>query len=170
MKLRVFLAAATIVGMAIGASQAETPQPVELKPMKHRQAELVVVGADGQEMAYDPAGLETLPTYRMVTATPWREEPAAFDGVLLTDLLEQHGLSDAPAIVVTAENDYQVTIAREAWNDVQILVATRVNDRPHSRRARGPIQFVIGQENFQESEIANDNLLVWMAARIEAAQ
>jgi hypothetical protein len=106
---------------------------------------------------------------RLTTVTPWREAPAAFDGVLLTDLLAQNGLQDAAAINVVAENDYVVRISSDTWKRWPILIATRVNGKPHTRRQRGPIQFVlpmsednlVGREDYQ-------NNWVWMAARIEA--
>jgi len=57
----------------------------------------------------------------------------------------------------------------DVWKRWPILLATRVNGKAHTRRKRGPIQFVlpmsddaaIGQDHYQ-------NNWVWMAARIEA--
>ena len=143
--------------------------PVDLGPIKHAKAELVVVSPDGVQASYSPSDIETFPTFRIETTTPWRNEPAQFDGVLLRDLLDANGMGDLPAIRVTAENDFAVTIEREVWEDVDSLGATRVDDRPHSRRARGPIQFVIDREAFEASELAGERHLVWMAARIEPA-
>lgn len=152
------------------APLAAAPRPVTLESMSHMQAELIVVGSDGAETLYDPAALERLPTYSLTTTTPWRSEPATFEGVLLTDLLAAHGLAEVDAITVTAENDYAVTIPRAVWEEFQILVATRVDGRPHTRRARGPIQFVIDMEAYAASPAAREDYLVWMAARIEPAR
>ena len=105
-----------------------------------------------------------------MTVTPWRDEAATFDGVLLTDLLEENGLSDADAIRVVAENDYAVVIPSDVWQRWQILVATRVNGAPHTRRNRGPIQFVLPMSDDEAAgtgEVLNN--WVWMAARIEVA-
>ncbi|MEY1554427.1 molybdopterin-dependent oxidoreductase [Yoonia sp. R2331] len=142
---------------------------VSLEPIAHDQATLVIVGQDSTEMSYSPAELETLPTYRVTTTTPWREQPADFDGVLLSDLLDANGLGGADAILVTAENDYTTTLTRELIDSVEILVATRVNGEPHSRRERGPIQFVIEKSQFEGSPLTSESNFVWMAARIEAA-
>lgn len=165
-----FLAPLTLaVGLMSGPAAADVPVPVELAPVNHAEAYLTVVEPDGGEVKYTPADLEELPTYRLVTRTPWREEPAAFEGVLLSDLLARHGLVDVPAIVVTAENDYRVTVPRAVWSEQPVLVATRVDGRPHSRRQRGPIQFVIDEADMLASPAVSENYLVWMARLIEVA-
>ncbi|MGX9357341.1 hypothetical protein ACS3SW_19845 [Roseobacteraceae bacterium S113] len=144
--------------------------PVELAPINHADAALVVVSPNGEETSYTPAELESFATYSMTTTTPWREEPAQFEGVLLSDILAMHGLDAVTSIQVTAENDYTTTLERELLDSVTIMVATRVDGRPHSRRARGPIQFVIDSDAFSSSELTSESNFVWMAARIEVGQ
>ena len=157
---------ATLV-FSLQNATAGTLEPVELQPIRHRPATLTVVAPDGTERSYTAAELETFPTYSLTTRTPWRETPANFEGVLLSDILAANGLADAGSVMVTAENDYASTISRDVWEDVDILVATRVDGRAHSRRARGPIQFVIDMEAFAASDLTSESNLVWMAARIE---
>ena len=128
-----------------------------------------VTDASGQMIPFTPADLETLPTYAMVTLTPWRERPARFEGVLLSDLLRETGLYDSAAIRVTAENDYITTIPRAVWTSLPILIATRVDGAPHSRRERGPIQFVIDMDAHRSTDLAREEYMVWMASRLEAA-
>ncbi len=159
--------AAICLYFSLAVSAAAAPQPVELKPMRHKEAQLEVRPGDGSGAVYEPADLENFPTYRVETTTPWRETPAVFEGILLTDLLAAHGLLGAPSIRVTAENDYSAVIAREVWEAAPILVATRVDGRPHSRRERGPIQFIVPSEDYVGSPIVTEDHLVWMAAVIE---
>ncbi|MEO3415242.1 hypothetical protein AAFO92_11345 [Roseovarius sp. CAU 1744] len=162
------ISATTALLLSANALWADPIVAVELAPVAHKDATLVVVGADGTEIAYSPAQLEELPTYSLTTRTPWRDEPARFEGVLLTDLLAANGIANASAISIIAENDYATVMSQEVWNDVDVLVATRVDGRPHTRRARGPIQFVIDMEAYTTSEFTSEQNLVWMAARIEA--
>ena len=147
---------------------AEGLIPVDLAPMTHQTATLTLVTSDGTEANYTPAELEEFPTYTLTTTTPWREVPVKFDGVLLADVLAKHGLDSAASIIVTAENDYQTTFGHDLLQSVDILVATRANDKPHSRRDRGPIQFVIDADAFNSSSLTSESNFVWMAARIEA--
>ncbi|MEM1265082.1 MAG: hypothetical protein AAGI50_03610 [Pseudomonadota bacterium] len=113
--------------------------------------------------------LEALGTYRLVTRTPWRDEPAVFEGARLADVLERAGLSDQPAVRITAENDYAVTVTRDIWTTYDALVATRVDGTPHSRRARGPLQIVFDMQRVPETgQSSFEGNWVWMVAHIEA--
>lgn len=160
------IATAALLGV-LPATMLAAPQSVMLEPTEHMAAQLVVVGPDGTETAYSPANLERLPTYRLRTTTPWRPQPADFDGVLLRDILAANGLLEVDAILVTAENDFTATIPRALWETLDVMVATRVDGRPHTRRERGPIQFVIDMDDYESHDIAMEEHLVWMAARIE---
>lgn len=145
------------------------PVSVTLDPIRHSTAALTVAGPAG-EVTYNPSELEALGAARLTTVTPWRETEATFDGVLLTDVLAANGLSEVDAIRVVAENDYAVVITSDVWKRWPILVATRVDGAAHSRRNRGPIQFVQSMsEHVQAGSEEHIQNWVWMAARIEAA-
>lgn len=159
-----------LIAMLVGAPVLAASVPIELNPIKHNRAELTVAGPMG-ERAYTPQELEQLGARRLTTITPWRPKPAAFDGVLLSDLLRANGLWDAEEIHVVAENGYSVTLKSEDWKRWPILIATRVNGKPHTRRERGPIQFVMSMSDHRETG-REEHLVkwVWMAKRIEIAQ
>lgn len=165
--LRKSVLAVFMVGALATSAVADAPQPIALDPITHNAGALVITRADGTEVRYTPAELEALETYRLRTKTPWRDEPANFDGVLLSDLLQLNGLADLDEIQVIAENDFVSTFPRALWETVPVLIATRVDGQAHSRRARGPIQFVISHDDFAASDLTSEAHLVWMAARIE---
>jgi len=170
MKTVIQTAAALLLGMSLSGAAIAGPVGIELEPIKHTQAQLVVMGPEGSK-TYDQSDLESISPVRMTTITPWRQTPAAFDGVLLTDLLDENGLSDVAAINVIAENDYVVRIPSGIWKKWPIVVATRVNGKTHSRRARGPIQFILPMSDDAEIAVdSNQTYWVWMAARIEVAE
>ena len=160
--------AALIVFVFANTAHADALEPVDLPPIMHTDASLVILGADGSEAVYSPAMIETFQTYSLTTTTPWRDQPARFEGVLLADLLTAHGLDSAQSIRVTAENDYSTIMSRELLESVDILVVTRVDGAAHTRRERGPIQFVMSAEDYAGSDLTSESNLVWMAARIEA--
>ena len=160
-------AVAVFIGNAAFAGQ---PKPVVLEPITHAKASLVIVDTEQNEITYTPAELEKFETFTLTTTTPWRDEPTEFEGVLLSDILAAHGLDEASNILVTAENDYSTTFSRELLENVQILVATRVDGKAHNRRNRGPIQFVIDAETYTNSTLTSESNFVWMAARIEVGK
>lgn len=164
--------AALVTAMSLGlaTARADGLEPVELEETAFNEASLTIAGPEG-EKTYTPAELEGFGTYRMVTSTPWREKPAVFEGPLLADLLDAHGLADTAAIRVTAENDYAVVIPHEVWAERPVMIATRVDGMAHRRRERGPLQFVF----LMDDEPALDDQefeanWVWMAERIEPAE
>lgn len=174
MKLSLSAAAvgvALLLPVSLAAQVPPNPafQPVTLSPVVHSEATLTIVDMLGVEHVYAPADLEALPTYALVTTTPWREDPAVFEGVLLVDLLIRHGLDQTDGVFVLAENDYVSEIGRAAWETGAIMIATRVDGRPHSRRARGPIQFVVPMQAYETEQAITTQHLVWMAARIGPA-
>lgn len=154
-----------IVALAL-AGPLSALERVTLDPIDHAAASLTVDGANGSR-TFSPAELEELGAMRLVTTTPWRTEPAAFDGVLLQDVLEMMGLSSAAGIRIIAENDYAVDMPREIWEATPILIATRVDGQPHTRRHRGPIQFVMPFDAYVGNSDMREGYWVWMAARIE---
>jgi hypothetical protein len=168
MKLKM-TAAFFLMGLLAAELHAGTIAETHLAPLDLEQASLTVVDPEGGEVQYSAEELERFPTYALTTTTPWNEEPTLFEGVLLSDILAKSHLDGAHNIIVTAENDYQSIFSKELLDSVQILVATRVDGRPHSRRSRGPIQFIIDADAFRSSSFTSEANLVWMAARIEGA-
>lgn len=142
---------------------------VTLAPITHQAAELAISSRDGSVSRYTPAQLEQFETYSLTTKTPWRDEAATFEGILLHDLLAAHGLEEAAMIMITAENDYVAEMSRDVWRTATVLIATRVNGAAHSRRARGPIQLVFDYEAFAASDLVTQSHMVWMAAEIRVA-
>lgn len=169
MPLHRFVLSATValtLACQSGPLQAAGLTPVALAPIQHQTAQLTLILPNGEEVTYSPAELEEMRTFELTTRTPWREEPAVFQGIRLNDLLERHGLDQAASISVRAENDYTITMERGVWQSEDFLIATRVDGKPHSRRARGPIQFVLDWDAYQASDIARESHLVWMASEI----
>ena len=167
MSLRHILAL-TVALMLPERAAADAPVPVDLAPIPHAAATLTVVAPDGTARTYTPAELEQFTTYRMTTTTPWRQDDTLFEGVLLQDILAASSLAEVPAIKVTAENDFVSIIPAEALSTGSFMVATRMNGQAHTRRERGPIQFVVDDDAMLSTDLISESHLVWMAQRIEA--
>ena len=161
------LIALLVLAAVAGTASADSMAPVQLDPIEHSDAQLTVTGPDGASVTYTVSALETFDTYRVVTVTPWRKTPATFEGVLLRDVLAASDLDAVSAIRVTAENDFSSDLEQEIWMSVPVMVATRVDGRPISRRERGPLLFVVEDALYQASAATQERHLVWMAARIE---
>lgn len=155
--------------LSTAVAQADMKR-VTVEAIMHAQASLSVSASAGPSV-FTPSEIEAIGTYELVTVTPWREKPATFVGARLADILKANGLEDAKAVRVIAENDYAVVLDRSVWAEHDALVATRVDGRPHSRRARGPLQIVFDMSgNAAYGETAFEGNWVWMAARIEPVE
>lgn len=141
-------------------------EPVVLNSIAHLNASLTVIDAQGSAHTYTIPELETFPAYRLTTTTPWRNDETEFTGVRLFDVLARHNLQDASEIRVIAENNYASVLPNEVWTSGNILIATRANEAPIPRRARGPILFVAPATVVGPDNIIHDKHLVWMAMSI----
>lgn len=140
---------------------------VELAPIEHHSATLTVHG-ETETVRYSNAELERFDAYALTTKTPWRDAPAVFEGVLLTDVLAEHGLDDEPTLRIVAENDYVVEVPREVWTSRPALIATRVDGVGLSRRDRGPFYLVFPLDADPSTGGEFATYWVWMMADISA--
>lgn len=137
---------------------------VQLEKINHQPATLTVDGET--KSVYSNADLEQFKTYAVTTRTPWRDAPATFEGVLLTDVLKKHGLDDASMIRMVAENDYIVDLPRSVWTDRPALIATRVDGKGLTRKERGPFYLVFPMDADPSTSGDFENYWVWMIAKV----
>jgi hypothetical protein len=66
-------------------------------------------------------------------------------------------------IQVIAENDFISELPAVVWDTDNVLIATRVEGKAHTRRMRGPIQFIIPATLYENNPDMREAYLVWMA-------
>lgn len=118
-------------------------------------ADITVLAANGQ-----PVGLITqqqiqgLPQHEFSTATPWGQA-ATYRGPRLTEVLQQAGLN-SPSVILTAADDYKVTLSLADLQLYQPILAWRRDGQPLPLRDRGPYWLMF---NFDSTpDLRND---VW---------
>lgn len=123
---------------------------------------------DGPEInvSYDLAMLQALPKTSFTTSTMWTQGAQSFDGVLLKDLLDLHGITSG-TIVATAINDYAVDIPIEDAVIGGPIIAYALNGTPMSVRDKGPLWIVYpyDQNTAYQSEVIFSRS-VWQLNRI----
>ena len=110
----VFLAVAGVLTAPVICAAQESLERVEPPPLAKGEVVLEIATPSGAQQ-YNLATLEAIGLYRINTRSEWDQESPTFDGVLLSDLLDDAGLDEAPAVLVTALNDYSQAIPREDW-------------------------------------------------------
>jgi hypothetical protein len=107
----------------------------------------------GSKVAFDMAGLESLPQGGFSTANPWT--PASnFTGVLFTTLLQRIGAHGKTAIAY-ALNDYVVEIPLQDMSTDGPLLATRMNGQYMPVAHYGPL-FVMYNFSKHHEWLKND--------------
>lgn len=110
---------------------------------------------------FDKRMLASLPVTTFVSNTPWRDEPARFDGIRLSELLAvvEAGSSDFLAV---AQDDYEVEFTDVDIERYPIIVAYRENGHALSLRTLGPLRIVFPFDDFPELlNQSNMTLSVW---------
>lgn len=115
-------------------------------PAPHSSPILTVTGAIANTNAagsatFDDAMLAALPRHRIVTGTPWYDEPRTFEGPLLRDVLAAAG-ANGKTLRVEALNDYAASVPFADALAYDVIVADRIDGKPIPVRERGPL-FII---------------------------
>jgi hypothetical protein len=104
---------------------------------------------DGDKAAFDLAMLEGMGVTRIVTSTAWTEGTPAFEGVLLSKLIERVGATGKVAVTI-ALNDYKVEIPVSDFAKYPVILAYRMNGELLKIRDKGPLWIVYPQDGYPE--------------------
>jgi hypothetical protein len=105
----------------------------------------------GKPVRFDLATLESLGLIRFTTMTSWTTEPAAFEGVLLSALLDVVGAdAAATSLNLTALNDFESPAPIYDSRKWPVMLALKRDGEYMSRRDRGPIWIIYPQHVYPE--------------------
>lgn len=147
--------------LAAGPALADPPPPEEVV--------LVVTGdAVGGSIAFDAGHLARLPQHVVRTTTAWTDGVKTFEGVLMRDLLEPLGGRHAGTARLSALNDYVIDVPVSDFYRYDVILASRMDGVPLTRRDKGPLWVVYPRDRFDELQDERyDSRWVWQLNRIE---
>lgn len=126
-----------VAGQALADTALPAPHSVPILTMTGTIAHTNAEGA----AAFDAEMLASLPRQKIVTATPWYDQPRTFEGPLLRDLLAMVGASGR-TLKVEALNDYAADLPFADALTYNVVIADRIDGEPIPVRERGPL-FII---------------------------
>lgn len=143
---RIAAVAALLLSLSAAWSSAGAAADSSALPPPQAEPILTVTGAIartnvGQSAVFDAAMFAALPRQRITTGTPWYDQPRAFEGPLLRDLLAAIGASGR-TLRVEALNDYAAIIPFGDAVTYDVIVADRIDGKLIPVRERGPL-FII---------------------------
>lgn len=105
--------------------------------------------------------LKSLPQHRLRTSTTVTDGRPVFEGFLMRDLLETHGLV-GETVIARALNDYQIEIPLSDFEEFDVIGALYMDGEALSPRDKGPIWIVYPREDHRElQDIRYDTRWVW---------
>lgn len=119
------------------------------------------------EIVLDQEQIAQLPHTIIRTTTPWTKGVTEFEGVLLRDLLGDDRHHD---IDVIAMNAYTARIPVSDINQIDVILAYKVNGAYPSIRQKGPYWVIYPRDNLPEMSEQDLNMrMVWQVQRIRVA-
>ena len=122
---------------------------------------------DGQAATFDLAMLEKIAGRQASMETPWTEGETTFEGPILRNILKQVGASGKTMRIV-ALNDYAADVPIEDAEQIDTILATKMNGKPMSVRDKGPLfliyPFDLDSSLYNEKYFARS---VWQIKQIE---
>jgi hypothetical protein len=109
---------------------------------------------DGERAVFDREMLEALRSEVVRTQTPWTEGVTAFEGPLGAALLDAVG-AEGTKLVITALNDYSVTIPMDDLRKHRVIFALKRDGEYMRVRDKGPLFLVYP---FDDSPMFNSEL------------
>lgn len=153
----------TRVSEPVAALGAPIPAPAD--PILTITGDITGTNRDGLEL--DVAAIEALGLVRYAVRDPWLERNLEFTGVLVTDLLAAAGANpDATTLLITALDDYQVSIAIADVRRWPVMLATRTNGEPMAIEDKGPTRIVFPADPTIDP-LRYKDLWIWQLKTIE---
>ena len=134
------------------------------------QVLLTVILPDGRSYDLDRQGLQKLTWVRRVTRYHPREKdpPAAFEGVLLADLVEEFGVpEEGLRIRFTALDDYQIERSWEELKPLEPILALKQDGEWLTIDNYGPVRVILPYDRLRPDPTQYNALWVWQLRVIE---
>lgn len=121
----------------------------------------------GDNIEFDMAALQALPSTVITTDNPWIDAPAEFTGVRISVLLESVG-AQSTSIEARAANEYKFKLTMIDFEKYPIIVAYMRDGKAMEYRDLGPLWIIFPFDDFPEL-LTNRNKAasVWQLTDIE---
>lgn len=126
-------------------------------------------GPDGAdvETEYTFEELSALPQTEVTTDNDYVEEVTTFSGPRVIELFEEGAIEAGDELVLTALNDYSVTVPAADVLDYEVILAILMNGERMSVREKGPVWVIYPMDDNPELQEASYNdRLIWQLAKI----
>ncbi|GAB4518822.1 MAG: hypothetical protein Tsb0019_19090 [Roseibium sp.] len=117
-------------------------------------------GSAGTQAMLSVAEIETAGLQEIEAYNPYEKRSDTYSGVWMQDFVARFGTGDVTALTTKAIDAYEIRFAREEWQTMRILIATRVNGEYIDFDRKGPMRIIF--PDFDDTvEAFQDSLPKW---------
>lgn len=130
---------------------------------------ILTVNSPAEEpVSFNLEALDELKQTVISTSNEFVTGKTEFSGPLARDLVATVGGDDSSTIVLTAINEYQISVPAADFFEYDVVLATRMNGALLSRRDKGPIWLMYPISDHAElQDSAVNSKLIWQLVKME---
>ncbi|WP_269583727.1 hypothetical protein [Roseibium sp. Sym1] len=130
----------------------------------------ILVSASGRtetQREVSVAAIEKAGLHEIEAFNPYEKRSDTYTGVWMQDFVAAFGTVDTSTLITRAIDDYEITFGKEEWQNLRILIATRVNGEYIDFDGKGPMRIIFPDfdENLEAHRI-NLPKWTWMITEI----
>ena len=103
----------------------------------------------------EKAGLQEVHAFN-----PYEKRSETYSGVWMQDFVAAFGTEETTSLTTRAIDDYEITFNKEEWQDLRILIATRVDGEYIDFDRKGPMRIIFPDYD-EKHEDYQTNLPKW---------
>lgn len=88
------------------------------------------------------AEIEQAGLQEVVAFNPYEKRSETYQGVWMQDFVARFGTPETASLTTRAIDDYEITFDRSEWQDLRILIATRVDGKYIDFDQKGPMRII----------------------------
>ena len=130
----------------------------------------IVTSPDGNKVKVELTreALAAMPQTTVVTKNDYVEAETTFTGPRVRDLFEEGSIKPDSELVLTALNDFAVTIPASDVLNYDVILATTMDGKEMSVREKGPVWVIYPMSDHKELREARYNdRLIWQLSSVE---
>lgn len=88
------------------------------------------------------AEIETAGLQQVQAFNPYEKRSETYSGVWMQDFVAAFGSAETSSLTTRAIDDYEITFSKQEWQDLRILIATRVDGEYIDFDRKGPMRII----------------------------
>lgn len=138
---------------------------------KNREPKIILSGnlieASSQRLSVDEL-TQDLKYITQRVYNPYEKRTDLYGGVLLDEFVQKYANKNIQSLELIAIDDYSITITKDEWKSMRIILSTQMNNKKISIKNKGPLRIVFPDYDPKETQYqTNIASWIWMIKKIK---